>query len=197
MVGLALALALFPSPAMAAQGSVNVSVKGFAFNPATITVVIGVNNTVSWMNNDQVTHTLTADAGAFDDRLAPGATFNFTFNTPGTYTYHCSIHTYMKGSVVVLAGPSSSTTASSSTSTSSTITTSSLTSTSTSMTQSSSTASPSSSQSTSSETSTSASGNGIPEFPFQTVAAVAVTALVLASYLVVRQKQRTPLGRQP
>jgi plastocyanin len=33
--------------------------------------------------------------------LAPGATFSFTFNNPGTFPYHCTIHTYMTGKVIV------------------------------------------------------------------------------------------------
>lgn len=73
--------------------------------PETITVVIGVNNTVTWTNNDDSTHTVTADNGAFDSGyLNQGQTWSYTFTTPGTYTYHCTIHPWMTGTVIVESG---------------------------------------------------------------------------------------------
>jgi plastocyanin len=73
------------------------------FSPPTITLVIGVNNTVSWTNNDAVTHTVSATDGSFDSgNLAPGATFTHTFDTAGTYNYHCKIHAHMTGTVIVI-----------------------------------------------------------------------------------------------
>jgi nitrite reductase (NO-forming) len=75
------------------------------YSPTTITVVIGVNNTVTWTNNDEATHTVTADDGSFDSGyLNQGQTWSYTFTTPGTYTYHCSIHPWMKGTVIVESG---------------------------------------------------------------------------------------------
>jgi nitrite reductase (NO-forming) len=75
------------------------------YSPATITVVIGVNNTVTWTNNDDATHTITADDGSFDSGfLNQGQTWSYTFTTPGTYSYHCSIHPWMKGTVIVKSG---------------------------------------------------------------------------------------------
>ena len=74
------------------------------FSPPTITVVIGVNNTVEWVNNDTAPHTVTATDRSFDSgNLNPGETWTFTFTTPGTYTYVCTYHPWMKGTVVVLA----------------------------------------------------------------------------------------------
>jgi plastocyanin len=82
----------------------NVSSKGFL--PATLTVVLGVNNTVQWTNNDSSPHTVTADGGAFSSgNMAPGQSFSFTFTAPGTYTYHCTYHPWMVAAVVVRAGP--------------------------------------------------------------------------------------------
>ncbi|GAC1371305.1 MAG: hypothetical protein NVSMB32_15520 [Actinomycetota bacterium] len=47
-------------------------------------------------------HTVTADGGAFDTGMfAPGARFVHTFRTPGTFAYHCQIHSNMTGNVVV------------------------------------------------------------------------------------------------
>jgi plastocyanin len=74
-----------------------------AFSPDTVTVVIGVNNTVSWTNNDNVIHTVVGDSfGALNTgNISPGASATFTFGTAGTYPYHCSIHPGMVGTVVV------------------------------------------------------------------------------------------------
>jgi len=72
------------------------------YSPDVVHVVIGVNNTVTWTNNDQVTHTVTALDGSFDSGLMqPGQIYVHTFTTPGTYQYHCQIHAWMNGTVVV------------------------------------------------------------------------------------------------
>lgn len=77
----------------------------FGFNPSAITVTIGINNTVLWTNDDTVPHTVTSDNGTFSSgNLNPGDTFLFTFTEPGTYTYHCSYHSWMRASVIVLSG---------------------------------------------------------------------------------------------
>ncbi len=74
------------------------------YSPSNITVVIGVNNTVIWTNGDSAPHTVTALDGSFDSgQLSPGFTFTYTFPTPGTYHYHCTIHSFMMGTVVVKA----------------------------------------------------------------------------------------------
>ena len=72
------------------------------YSPDVIHVVIGVNNTVNWTNNDQVTHTVTSLDGSFDSGLLqPGQMYVKTFTTPGTYQYHCQIHPWMNGTVIV------------------------------------------------------------------------------------------------
>ncbi len=84
------------------QGALNYPNKGFS--PDNITLVIGVNNTVTWTNNDSSIHTVTANDGSFDSGyLNPGATFTYTFTEPGVYEYHCQIHPWMIGYVTVLA----------------------------------------------------------------------------------------------
>ena len=73
------------------------------YEPDNITVVIGVNNTVIWTNNDNEPHTVTASDGSFDSgNMNPGATFTYTFTKPGSYTYICTYHTWMRGYVTVL-----------------------------------------------------------------------------------------------
>lgn len=80
------------------------------FSPASITVVIGVNNTIVWTNNDNITHTVTstsvpAGATSFDSgNMAAGKTFKTTLTAPGTYQYHCTLHpSWMKGTIIVIA----------------------------------------------------------------------------------------------
>jgi plastocyanin len=61
-----------------------------------------MGTTVTWTNDDGVNHTVTSDQGAFDSGpLATGQTFSQTFNQAGTFTYHCTIHPSMQGTVVV------------------------------------------------------------------------------------------------
>jgi plastocyanin len=77
-----------------------VTIHNFAFGPQIVTVKTGM--TVHWTNQDSEAHTVTSDAGAFNSPvLQPGASFSFTFTKPGTYSYHCSIHPFMTGKVVV------------------------------------------------------------------------------------------------
>jgi plastocyanin len=65
-------------------------------------VTTTVGSTVRWVNNDNLTHTSTADGGAFNSgNIAPGAQFNFTFQSAGTFTYRCSIHPNMVATVTV------------------------------------------------------------------------------------------------
>lgn len=75
------------------------------YTPRTITVVIGVNNTVTWVNQDGVIHTVTATDQSFNSHdIQPGGTYTHTFTEPGTYDYFCVYHGWMRGTVVVKAG---------------------------------------------------------------------------------------------
>lgn len=70
--------------------------------PQTITVVIGVNNTVQWKNADTTDHSVTANSNLFNSNaMGPGATFTYQFTVPGTYTYYCIFHSFMHGTVIV------------------------------------------------------------------------------------------------
>jgi plastocyanin len=74
------------------------------YSPSSINVVIGVNNTVTFVNGDSVVHTVTAKGGSFDSgNINPGQSWTYTFTTPGIYTYHCIYHTWMTGTITVLA----------------------------------------------------------------------------------------------
>jgi len=75
-------------------------IKNFEFSPNPIKVKVGTK--VTWTNEDGTDHTVQSDGGTFSSpHLASGQSFSFTFTKPGTYTYHCAIHTYMTGTVVV------------------------------------------------------------------------------------------------
>ena len=74
------------------------------YSPPTIKVVIGVNNTVTWVNNDDAPHTVTATDSSFDSgNINAGQSWTHTFTTPGTYSYYCTYHPWMKGTITVLA----------------------------------------------------------------------------------------------
>ena len=79
----------------------SIAITNFMFLPATVTVVPGATITV--VNRDDVTHTVTSSTGGFDSGdIAPGATVSFTApDRAGTYSYICSIHQYMTGTIVV------------------------------------------------------------------------------------------------
>ena len=76
------------------------SIVDYAFSPASITIKAG--SAITWTNTGSAPHTVTADDGSFDSgSLANGSTFSHTFATAGTFTFHCAIHSSMKGTVVV------------------------------------------------------------------------------------------------
>src|SRR4051794_4215731 len=86
-----------------AQSSTAVTIVDFAFQPASLEVTAGT--TVTWTNSGAAPHTVTADDGAFDSgTLQPGSTFSFTFDTPGTFAYHCEIHPNMTATIIVTQG---------------------------------------------------------------------------------------------
>ncbi|HLN18906.1 MAG TPA: cupredoxin domain-containing protein [Patescibacteria group bacterium] len=80
------------------NSQMKISIKNFAFNPNAINVNSGT--TVMWINNDNTAHTVTGD-GFNSGQIQPGGNFQFTFNSPGTYTYHCSIDPSMTGKIIV------------------------------------------------------------------------------------------------
>ncbi len=72
------------------------------YSPTVIHVVIGVNNTVTWTNYDNVVHTVTSTNKAFDSgNINAGETFTYTFTAAGTYDYYCVYHPWMKATVIV------------------------------------------------------------------------------------------------
>ena len=101
VVGAVLATATFTaSPARAAD--TEVTIDNFTFAPDRITVKAGT--TVTWINRDDIPHTVASATRLFKSKaLDTDDKFSFTFTTPGTYEYLCSLHPHMKATIVVEA----------------------------------------------------------------------------------------------
>ena len=71
-----------------------------AYSPDNLSVAVG--SSVTWTNSDGIAHTTTADNGVWNSGTVPaGGRFSFTFQNAGTFTYHCTIHPGMIGTVTV------------------------------------------------------------------------------------------------
>ena len=85
--------------------AVAIDVKGFVYAPKTIEVPAGT--TITWLNADQILHTVTSGTpenpdGMIDGQMPDAGTeTSYTFDTPGTVTYFCSRHPFMRGEVIV------------------------------------------------------------------------------------------------
>jgi plastocyanin len=82
-----------------------VKIDNFTFNPQKLTVKAGT--TVTWMNEDDIPHVVAGPPSFKSKALDTDDKFSFTFTTPGTYTYFCSLHPHMTGSIVVEAATGS------------------------------------------------------------------------------------------
>jgi plastocyanin len=103
-----LALGVAAAPAQAAD----VKIQNFAFMPSSVTIGQGDSVTWTWAGPD-TNHSVTSDSNQADSWDSdpgrtptaadhpPTSTFSHTFNTPGAFTYHCKIHAYMTGKVIV------------------------------------------------------------------------------------------------
>lgn len=86
------------------SAAATIVIRNFAFSPDDMTVAPGASVTVH--NEDNVAHTVSSVAGAFDTGdVGPGQTVRFTApRSPGTYRYRCDIHQFMTGTLVVRGG---------------------------------------------------------------------------------------------
>lgn len=105
MIATALAVPFLPT-ARAAE-TVSVEIVNLSYNPSSITIAPG--DTVIWYNNESsLHHSVTSDAGvtpSFDSgEIVAGATWSHTFDTEGTFAYHCMFHPSMHGTVIVQTG---------------------------------------------------------------------------------------------
>ncbi|QOV90706.1 cupredoxin domain-containing protein [Humisphaera borealis] len=93
-------LTLVGSATFALADRVNVSISGLKYSPGTVEVKVG--DTVTWTNNDDREHTVTADDGSFESgTLKKGRTFSKTFSKPGSYAYGSDPSPRTRGVVVV------------------------------------------------------------------------------------------------
>jgi plastocyanin len=92
-------------PSNANSAAVNVpntggyGVGASSFVPGVVTIPVGGN--VNWSNSDSIEHHPTADDGSWNEDLPAGGGAAHSFSTPGTYSYHCSIHPSMTGTITV------------------------------------------------------------------------------------------------
>ena len=79
-----------------------IEIKDFAFNPQTLTVKSGEK--ITWINRDEEPHTVVSVQKQFkkSSALDTDETFTITAGAPGTYTYFCSVHPKMTGTIVVV-----------------------------------------------------------------------------------------------
>ncbi|MFN2615961.1 MAG: cupredoxin family copper-binding protein [Thermoleophilaceae bacterium] len=88
------------SPRPQARSRGDVTIAGFKFKPATVSVRQGAR--VRFANRDSARHTATADSGGFDSgTLRKGGARTVVFAKRGRFAYHCEFHRFMTGTVVV------------------------------------------------------------------------------------------------
>ncbi len=94
-------------PAVAAQATdAQVQIDTFTFAPQRVAVKAGA--TVTWINDDDIPHTVASSSKLFKSKpLDTKDQFSFTFTTPGVYEYFCSLHPHMTGTIVVEAATGS------------------------------------------------------------------------------------------
>jgi plastocyanin len=104
---LAVAIATISLSAVAARAAdLEVKIDNFTFAPQRLTVKAGT--TVTWTNEDDIPHTVASSTKAFKSKaLDTDDKFSFTFTTPGSYEYFCSLHPHMTGAIVVEAATGS------------------------------------------------------------------------------------------
>lgn len=101
----AVALLLAGAGIAAAASGISIVESGGLYHFQSDNITVTAGSTVTWTDNSDTTHTISSDklSGPLDGTVHPGGTYQSTFNTVGTYAYHCNIHTYMHGVVHVTA----------------------------------------------------------------------------------------------
>jgi plastocyanin len=87
--------------ALPKNAKTEVVIDHFTFSPKTVTVPVGAM--VTWTNQDNVQHVVVSADNRFkkSPQLSSGQRFSNTFETAGTYSYFCSIHPRMRGTIIV------------------------------------------------------------------------------------------------
>jgi plastocyanin len=83
------------------RGGLTLTIKGFAFQPSTLSAPGGQQSTVTITNEDSVTHNFTLDDGGVSRDVAPGQTVEVTvpFPAAGTAGFHCKFHPSITGTL--------------------------------------------------------------------------------------------------
>jgi plastocyanin len=85
---------------LAQDASKSITIDNFTFAPAEFKVPVGT--TVTWVNRDDIPHTVVETDKKFRSKaLDTDDSFSYTFTTPGTFDYFCSLHSKMVGKVIV------------------------------------------------------------------------------------------------
>jgi len=94
----AVALTVIASVARAEEPQIRID--NFTFEPQTMRVEAGT--TITWRNDDDIPHAIASSTRLFKSKaLDTGDTFSYTFTTPGSYEYFCSLHPHMTATIVV------------------------------------------------------------------------------------------------
>jgi plastocyanin len=89
------------SPRATLPAAVTIHIKDFAYRPTPVTIHAG--DRIAFVNDDDEAHTITATDKSYDSGgLDTTDRYEHVFTTPGTYTYFCELHPYMKASIIVL-----------------------------------------------------------------------------------------------
>ncbi len=86
-------------PTAQASGAKTVVINHFAYHPPTLTIAKGTS--VTFANTSKVTHTATRPGSFSTGHIKPGKSVVIRFTQKGTYAYHCLIHPFMHGKIVV------------------------------------------------------------------------------------------------
>jgi amicyanin len=103
VAGAAALLLSMATPVWAADATVKIG--NFTFGPQELKVKAGT--TITWTNEDDMPHTVVSPNNFRSKVLDTEGTYSFTFTTPGTYKYFCSLHPHMTGTIVVEAATGS------------------------------------------------------------------------------------------
>jgi plastocyanin len=86
--------------AMKEAAPAGVSIDNFSFTPRDLTIAVG--QSVTWVNRDDVPHTVVSTGRAFaSGALDTDQTYAHAFTAPGTYAYYCGVHPHMTGRIIV------------------------------------------------------------------------------------------------
>ena len=100
-LGLVLALAVSVAVVVAHAQELEIKIDNFTFAPQKLTVKVGT--AVTWINEDDIPHTVVSTGHFRSKPLDTGDKFTFTFTTAGSFEYFCGLHPHMQGSITVQA----------------------------------------------------------------------------------------------